>query len=47
MSVRVETVLFMFSFWLLNMKVFLVIKYKLLAEVIMFNFYGNIYNFAL
>lgn len=42
----VETVLFLFSFWLLNMEVFLVIKYKLLVEVIMFNFYDNIYNFV-
>lgn len=45
MLVYVETVLFLFSFWLLNMKVFLVIKYKLLVEVIMFNFY-DIYNFG-
>lgn len=42
----VETVLFLFSFWLLNMEVFLVIKCKLLVEVIMFNFYDNIYNFV-
>lgn len=37
----------LFSAWLLNMKVFLVIKYNLLVEVITFNFYGNIYNFVL
>lgn len=37
----------LFSAWLINTKVFLVIKYNLLVEVIMFNFYNNIYNSVL
>lgn len=37
----------LFSAWLINMKVFLVIKYNLLVEVIMFNFYDNTYNSVL
>lgn len=41
-----QIVLF-FSAWLLNMKVFLVIKYNLLGDMPMFNFYDNIYNFII
>lgn len=44
--VYMKIVLF-FSAWLLNMKVFLVIKYNLLGEKIMFNFDSYIYNFVI
>jgi hypothetical protein len=38
---------FILSAWLLNMKAFLAIKYNLLGETILFNFYDNIYNFGI
>lgn len=45
--VYMKIVLFFFPAWLLNMKVFLVIKYNLLGEMTAFNYYDNIYNFVI